>query len=284
MVWLFMIPSIPTAFGNFLLPIMIGAKDVAFPRLNLLSYYIYVVGALWVIIALWTGGCDTGWTFYTPVQRALAERRRPHGVRDLHPRVVDDHHRRQLHRDDPHDARQGRHLVPHAALRVGDVRRQHHPDARDARARNLAVHRRHRQLVRLGALRPGARRRPRAVPAPLLVLLAPGRLHHDPAGDGGHQRDRPHVQPQEPVVVQGHRLLHARHRVRRLRHVGAPHVRRRDVALRRCGVRRPLDARRHLQRHQGVHLGAHDAKGARSSSARRSSTSSPSSSSSSSGG
>ncbi|HEX3344158.1 MAG TPA: cbb3-type cytochrome c oxidase subunit I [Polyangiaceae bacterium] len=66
MVWLFMIPSIPAAFGNFLLPIMIGAKDVAFPRLNLLSYYIYVVGALWVILALWMGGCDTGWTFYTP--------------------------------------------------------------------------------------------------------------------------------------------------------------------------------------------------------------------------
>jgi hypothetical protein len=66
MVWLFMIPSIPAAFGNFLLPIMIGAKDVAFPRLNLLSYYIYLVGALWVIIALWMGGCDTGWTFYTP--------------------------------------------------------------------------------------------------------------------------------------------------------------------------------------------------------------------------
>jgi cytochrome c oxidase subunit 1 len=66
MVWLFMIPSIPTAFGNFLLPMMIGAKDVAFPRLNLASYYIYVAGALWVIVALWMGGADTGWTFYAP--------------------------------------------------------------------------------------------------------------------------------------------------------------------------------------------------------------------------
>ncbi len=66
MVWVFMIPSIPAAFGNFLLPIMLGAKDVAFPRLNLLSYYIYVVGAAWVLIALWMGGCDTGWTFYAP--------------------------------------------------------------------------------------------------------------------------------------------------------------------------------------------------------------------------
>jgi cytochrome c oxidase subunit I len=66
MVWLFMIPSIPTAFGNFLLPIMIGAKDVAFPRLNLLSYYIYLLGVVWVLCALWVGACDTGWTFYAP--------------------------------------------------------------------------------------------------------------------------------------------------------------------------------------------------------------------------
>ncbi|HSY25652.1 MAG TPA: cbb3-type cytochrome c oxidase subunit I [Polyangiaceae bacterium] len=66
MVWLFMIPSIPAAFGNFLLPMMLGAKDVAFPRLNLLSYYIYLVGSIWVLVALWMGGCDTGWTFYTP--------------------------------------------------------------------------------------------------------------------------------------------------------------------------------------------------------------------------
>jgi cytochrome c oxidase subunit 1 len=66
MVWLFMIPSIPTAFGNFLLPIMIGAKDVAFPRLNLLSYYVYVAGALFVLAAMVGGGVDTGWTFYAP--------------------------------------------------------------------------------------------------------------------------------------------------------------------------------------------------------------------------
>jgi cytochrome c oxidase subunit 1 len=66
MVWLFMIPSIPAAFGNFLLPIMIGAKDVAFPRLNLLSYYIYLLGSLVTIAAMLMGGVDTGWTFYTP--------------------------------------------------------------------------------------------------------------------------------------------------------------------------------------------------------------------------
>jgi cytochrome c oxidase subunit 1 len=66
MVWLFMIPSIPSAFGNFLLPIMIGARDVAFPRLNLLSFYVYVLGALVTLGGLFVGGTDTGWTFYVP--------------------------------------------------------------------------------------------------------------------------------------------------------------------------------------------------------------------------
>jgi cytochrome c oxidase subunit 1 len=66
MVWLFLIPSIPSAFGNFIVPIMLGAKDLAFPRLNLASLYCYVVGAVWVVAALVLGGADTGWTFYPP--------------------------------------------------------------------------------------------------------------------------------------------------------------------------------------------------------------------------
>src|SRR4051794_22263961 len=66
MVFLFIIPSIPAALGNFVLPLMLGAKDVAFPRLNLFSYYIYVFGALMAVTAIITGGVDTGWTFYTP--------------------------------------------------------------------------------------------------------------------------------------------------------------------------------------------------------------------------
>src|SRR5262245_42547469 len=66
MVFLFIIPSIPAALGNFLLPIMLGAKDVAFPRLNLCSLYIYWTGALMALGAIVGGGVDTGWTFYTP--------------------------------------------------------------------------------------------------------------------------------------------------------------------------------------------------------------------------
>ena len=66
MVWFFLIPSIPATLGNFLLPLMIGARDVAFPRLNLASWYLYVVGGLFTVAALILGGVDTGWTFYTP--------------------------------------------------------------------------------------------------------------------------------------------------------------------------------------------------------------------------
>src|SRR5258707_2367734 len=66
MVFLFIIPSVPAALGNFFLPIMIGAKDVAFPRLNMLSYYIYLAGLSIVLLSLVLGAVDTGWTFYTP--------------------------------------------------------------------------------------------------------------------------------------------------------------------------------------------------------------------------
>jgi cytochrome c oxidase subunit 1 len=66
MVWLFLIPSIPSVLGNFLIPLMIGARDLAFPRLNLLSWYLYVGGGLVIVAALVLGGVDTGWTFYAP--------------------------------------------------------------------------------------------------------------------------------------------------------------------------------------------------------------------------
>ncbi len=66
MIFLFIIPAIPAALGNFVLPLMLGAKDVAFPRLNLASFYIYVVGALFALYSIVAGAVDTGWTFYTP--------------------------------------------------------------------------------------------------------------------------------------------------------------------------------------------------------------------------
>jgi len=66
MIFFFLIPSIPATLGNFLLPLMLGTKDVAFPRLNLLSWYVFMVGAILMLITIISGGVDTGWTFYPP--------------------------------------------------------------------------------------------------------------------------------------------------------------------------------------------------------------------------
>ena len=66
MVFFFLIPSVPAVLGNFLVPMMVGAKDLAFPRINLLSWYIYMLGGTITLYAMITGGVDTGWTFYTP--------------------------------------------------------------------------------------------------------------------------------------------------------------------------------------------------------------------------
>ncbi len=72
MVWFFLIPSIPTTLGNFFVPLMIGARDLAFPRINLLSWYVFNLSGLVLLFALIMGGIDTGWTFYTPLSTLFA--------------------------------------------------------------------------------------------------------------------------------------------------------------------------------------------------------------------
>ena len=73
MIFFFLIPSIPTVLGNFLVPMMIGARDLAFPRLNLASWYIFIVGGCFTIAVVLAGGVDTGWTFYTPYSTASSQ-------------------------------------------------------------------------------------------------------------------------------------------------------------------------------------------------------------------
>jgi cytochrome c oxidase subunit I len=67
MVFFFLIPAVPAVLGNFLVPMMIGAKDLAFPRINLLSWYLYIIGGTLMVYTILNGGVDTGWTFYTPL-------------------------------------------------------------------------------------------------------------------------------------------------------------------------------------------------------------------------
>jgi cytochrome c oxidase subunit 1 len=72
MIWFFLIPAVPNVLGNFMLPLMIGARDVAFPRLNLASWYLFIAGAALALYAIVAGGVDTGWTFYTPYSSTYA--------------------------------------------------------------------------------------------------------------------------------------------------------------------------------------------------------------------
>src|SRR3982750_2725570 len=72
MVWFFLIPSIPAVLGNFVIPMMLGARDVAFPKLNLLSWYLFMCGGAFALYSIIKGGVDTGWTFYTPLSSPYA--------------------------------------------------------------------------------------------------------------------------------------------------------------------------------------------------------------------
>ncbi|HBL45312.1 MAG TPA: cytochrome c oxidase subunit I, partial [Planctomycetaceae bacterium] len=72
MVWFFLIPAVPNVLGNFLVPLMIGARDLAFPRLNLASWYLFMAGGLFTLYVVIAGGVDTGWTFYTPYSSTYA--------------------------------------------------------------------------------------------------------------------------------------------------------------------------------------------------------------------
>ncbi|HEY2779723.1 MAG TPA: cytochrome c oxidase subunit I [Steroidobacteraceae bacterium] len=73
MVWFFLVPAVPVTLGNFIIPLMIGARDLAFPRLNLFSWYLFMVGGTITLWALFVGGLDTGWTFYTPLSTTYSK-------------------------------------------------------------------------------------------------------------------------------------------------------------------------------------------------------------------
>ena len=192
MVFFFLIPSIPAVLGNFLIPIMIGAKDLAFPRINLLSWYIYVLGGA------------------VHVRRG-AERRRRHRLDVLH---ALQHGGGELARD--HWPALGIFITGFSSILTGlnfivTIHRMRAPGMTWFRLPLFVwAHYATSLIMILGTpviaitvllvggraraahrhLRSGARRRPGALPAPVLVLLAPGGLHHDPAGDGRDQRDR----------------------------------------------------------------------------------------------
>ena len=125
MVFFVLIPAVPAILGNFVLPLMLGAKDVAFPKLNLLSWYVFVIGFLFTALRDGHGRRRHRLDLLHAVQQPRLEHERDDDrPRRVHHRLLVDPDRPELHGDDPPDARARAHLVPAAALRVGPLRDQ----------------------------------------------------------------------------------------------------------------------------------------------------------------
>jgi cytochrome c oxidase subunit 1 len=134
MVFFVLVPAVPAVLGNFVMPLMIGAKDVAFPKLNLLSWYIFTTGFIFTIVSMIVGGVDTGWTFYTPYSTQGSESSvLITGIGVFITGLLVDPHRPQLHGDDPPDARAGPDVVPAAVVHLGPLRDEPGDGARHAR-------------------------------------------------------------------------------------------------------------------------------------------------------
>ena len=261
MVFLFLVPSVPATLGNFLMPMMIGAKDLALPKVNLLSWYLYIAGGCMMLYSMATGGVDTGWTFTIPLSTHYVNTNVITAAGRLRGRLQLRVHRPELHRHHPQDARAGHDVVPAAAVRLVELRGQHpdgpghagsghHPGAGGAGAR-----------VRHRRLRPRQGRRSDPVPAPVLVLLAPRRLHHDSARHGRHLRSGFDLQPQARLRLHGGRVLLGGDRGLRLLRLGTPHVHHGRLELLHAGVLAADHAGRGALGHQDLQLDVHPLQG-----------------------
>ena len=182
MVFLFIIPSVPAALGNFVMPLMLGAKDVAFPRLNLMSLYIYWTGAVMAVSAILLGGVDTGWTFYTPYSTstggAVSVITLAAFVLGFSSILTGVNFIATIHKlRAPGMGWFQLPLFVWSMYATALIQVMATPVLGDyASAADLE------RMFHIGIFDPQAGRRPGSVPALLLVLLAPGRLHHDRAG------------------------------------------------------------------------------------------------------
>ena len=241
MVFLVGVPIL-AGFANYLVPLMIGAADMAFPRLNALSYWFFVLGGIVLMLSFFAdgGAADTGWTAYPPLSIQAPGNGQDYWILSLH--LLDGLDRRgrgELHRDDPQHAHARDDVDAHAALRLVDRALRLADHGRDAGALGGAddapARPRHldRPVGRADALlQPGRRRLGGALPARVLVLRAPRGLHHRPAGVRDHLRGPPRLRAQADLRLQGDRRVDGRDRVLLDARVGAPHVHGRDCRSR----------------------------------------------------
>ncbi len=258
MIFFFLIPSIPATLGNFLVPMMIGAKDLAFPRINLLSWYIYIVGALFALAAIVMGGVDTGWTFYTPFSTTYSNTF-----------VI--------------TAAVGVFIAGFSSILTGlnfivTVHKMRAPGMTWGRlplfvwanyatsliqvlgtpvvAITLALVGLERAF-HIGIFDPAIGGDPDSVPAHVLVLFPSGRLHYDSAWNGRDQRAGHLLLAQRRFRLFVHRRLQPGHRDHRIPGLGTPHVRHRHVDVRRLVLLAVDHARGGSLRHQGIQLDRH---------------------------
>ena len=184
MVFLFIIPGIPAALGNFVLPLMLGAKDVAFPRMNLASFWLWMFGAVFFVWVLASGGLDTGWTFYTPysveAQTAVIAAATGAFILGFSSIFTGINFIVTIHKMRPKGMTWFRMPLFLWGMYATAIIQVLATPVLGITLLLLVFER----MTGDRHLRPAQRRRPGAVPALLLVLQPPGRLHHDPARDG----------------------------------------------------------------------------------------------------
>ena len=226
MIFLFVVPMM-AGLANYFVPLMIGARDMAFPRLNALSFWLLLAGGIVFYASLFWNPPEAGWSSYAPLSSAIYS---PSGGQDAWIYLI---HltglssivgRDQLLRDDREHAREGHVLGPAAAVHLGDpdlLGADHLRDAGDRRRGDDAAH---RSPLRHALLRPDRGRLGAAVATPVLVLRTPRGLHHGAARVRAGLGDPARVRAKADLRLQGDRGLDRGDRLPRLPHLGAPHV------------------------------------------------------------
>ena len=286
MIFLFIIPGLPAVFGNFMLPLLIGAKDVFFPRLNLLSWWLFLTGGLLALASVFMpgGAADTGWTFYVPYSVRTSTNVLP--------------------------ALCAAFILGFSSILTGlnfvtTIHRMRAPGMdwfkmplfvwslyATAWVQILATPIIGITLLLVGIERmfgvgifdPALGGDPVLYPASVLDLLASGGVHHDPARAGRRLGDPSGVRAAHDLRLQVHRVLQPRDRVLRLARLGAPHVHGGDEQHRHVHLLAPDVPRLDPERHQDLQLDRDAVQGVDRAGSRRCSSSCRSSSSSRSAG